>query len=99
MTFSVGDLARFAVMGVLNVTPDSFSDGGQFLSVDAATAHGRELVLAGATIVDVGGESSRPGAVAVSVGDELARVLPVVAALANEPVVLSIGPRTDTSNR
>ena len=90
MTFSVGSLAQHAVMGVLNVTPDSFSDGGQFLDLVAATAHGRQLVLAGAAIVDIGGESSRPGAVPVPLDEELARVVPVVTAMANEPVVLSV---------
>ena len=90
MTFSVANLARYAVMGVLNVTPDSFSDGGQFLAVDAALDHGRDLVLAGAAMVDIGGESSRPGATPVAVDDELARVVPVVTGLANEPVVLSV---------
>lgn len=83
-------MARHAVMGVLNVTPDSFSDGGQFLDLESASSHGRELVLAGATIVDIGGESSRPGATPVSLDEELARVVPVVAALANEPVTLSV---------
>jgi dihydropteroate synthase len=69
-------------MGVLNVTPDSFFDGGRYDSTDAAVAHGLALIEAGADIVDVGGESSRPGAVAVSEDEELARVVPVVAALA-----------------
>ena len=90
MTFSVANLARYAVMGVLNVTPDSFSDGGQFLAVDAALDHGRDLVLAGAAMVDIGGESSRPGATPVALDDELARVVPVVTGLANELVVLSV---------
>ena len=90
MTFSVANLARYAVMGVLNVTPDSFSDGGQFLAVDAALERGRDLALAGAAMVDIGGESSRPGATHVTVDDELARVVPVVTGLANEPVVLSV---------
>ncbi len=69
-------------MGVINVTPDSFSDGGRYLDHEAAIAHGRELVAAGADVVDVGGESTRPGADAVPVADELDRVLPVVEALA-----------------
>jgi dihydropteroate synthase len=68
-------------MGVLNVTPDSFFDGGRYLSTDVAVAHGMAMVEAGADIVDVGGESSRPGAVAVSENEELDRVVPVVAAL------------------
>ena len=70
------------IMGVLNVTPDSFSDGGRFLDADAAVARGMEMVAEGADIVDVGGESTRPGAAPVSERDELARVLPVVEALA-----------------
>ena len=61
-------------MGIVNVTPDSFSDGGEFLDPDAAIAHGRELAAEGADLLDVGGESTRPGAQAVSVDDELARV-------------------------
>ncbi len=68
-------------MGVLNVTPDSFSDGGLYATVDGAVARGLELMAAGADVVDVGGESSRPGAEPVPVGVELERVVPVVAAL------------------
>jgi|SRR5450755_122848 dihydropteroate synthase len=70
------------VMGVLNVTPDSFFDGGRYDTTERAVAHGLALVAAGADIVDVGGESSRPGAVGISVEEELARVIPVIAALA-----------------
>jgi dihydropteroate synthase len=70
------------VMGVVNVTPDSFSDGGLFLDTERAIEHGRELAAEGADILDVGGESTRPGAEAVSAGEELERVGPVVAALA-----------------
>jgi dihydropteroate synthase len=69
-------------MGVLNVTPDSFSDGGRWLDPEAAVAHGLELVAEGADIVDVGGESTRPGAEPVAADDELRRVVPVVEALA-----------------
>ncbi len=69
-------------MGVLNVTPDSFFDGGRYATTEAAVAHGRALVAAGADIVDVGGESSRPGAEPVSEETELARVVPVIEALA-----------------
>ena len=72
---------RPLVMGVLNVTPDSFSDGGEFMDHDRAIEHGLELVAAGADVVDVGGESSRPGAEPVSEAEELRRVLPVVGAL------------------
>ena len=71
-----------SVMGVLNVTPDSFSDGGRYLDFDAALAHGLDMVAAGADIVDVGGESSRPGAETVPEDEERRRVVPVVAALA-----------------
>jgi dihydropteroate synthase len=71
-----------SVMGVLNVTPDSFSDGGLWLDADAAIAHGLELVAEGAAVVDVGGESTRPGATRVAEDEELRRVIPVVEALA-----------------
>ncbi len=72
---------RPLVMGIVNVTPDSFSDGGLFLGTERAIGHGRELAAAGADILDVGGESTRPGAEAVSAEVELERVGPVVAAL------------------
>ncbi len=76
------DLSQQALlMGVLNVTPDSFSDGGQFLGVDKAIAHGVRMAAEGAQIIDVGGESTRPGAKSVSVDEELARVIPVIAGL------------------
>jgi dihydropteroate synthase len=74
-------LDRPAVMGVLNVTPDSFSDGGLWMDPQQAVAHGLEMVEQGATIIDVGGESTRPGAEEVSEADELARVLPVIEGL------------------
>ena len=73
---------RPLVMGILNVTPDSFSDGGRFVDVDRAVDHGRQLARQGAAIVDVGGESTRPGAHPVAADEEAARVVPVVAALA-----------------
>ena len=76
------DLPDRAVIGVVNVTPDSFSDGGRFLDAERAVAHGRALVAAGADVVDIGGESTRPGADPVGSDEELRRVLPVVAALA-----------------
>jgi dihydropteroate synthase len=69
------------IMGILNLTPDSFSDGGRFTSADAAVAQALALVAAGCDVVDVGGESTRPGAVAISAADELARVEPVLARL------------------
>jgi dihydropteroate synthase len=81
-------------MGILNVTPDSFSDGGRYVDVDIALAHGLRLRDAGADIVDVGGESTRPGAERVAPAVESARVLPVVAALAGTGVAVSI----DTMN-
>jgi dihydropteroate synthase len=74
-------------MGVLNVTPDSFSDGGQWLDRQAAVDHGRRMLAAGADVIDVGGESTRPGAASVSEAEELRRVLPVVEALAAEATV------------
>lgn len=73
---------RGAIMGVLNVTPDSFSDGGRWVDVDAAIAHGLEMVRDGAEIIDIGGESTRPGAEPVSEAEELRRVLPVIEGLA-----------------
>ena len=76
---------RPAVMGVLNVTPDSFSDGGRFGSVGDAVAYGRRLFEEGAAVVDVGGESTRPGAESVALDEELRRVLPVLEGLAGVP--------------
>ncbi len=79
---SLIDLSRHGmIMGVLNVTPDSFSDGGQFLDHEVAIAHGLKMAGEGAQIIDVGGESSRPGAEPVSANDERARVLPVIESL------------------
>ncbi len=83
------------IMGVLNVTPDSFSDGGRFfpddtVAVDAAIVHGRAMYEQGADIVDVGGESTRPGATAVPEDEEVDRVVPVVAGLVDEGVVVSV---------
>jgi dihydropteroate synthase len=75
------------LMGVVNVTPDSFSDGGQYLDPDAAVRHGEELVRDGAAILDVGGESTRPGAVEVDEAEELRRIEPVVAGLAGAVTV------------
>jgi dihydropteroate synthase len=72
------------VMGIVNVTPDSFSDGGEFLDAERAIAHGRELAAEGADLLDIGGESTRPGAEAVTAEEELARVGPVVEALARD---------------
>jgi len=81
---------RCAVMGVLNVTPDSFSDGGRYLDLDQALEHAREMWARGADLIDVGGESTRPGASRVDAGTEAARVLPVIRQLASEGMVLSV---------
>ncbi|MFJ1794590.1 dihydropteroate synthase [Kitasatospora griseola] len=83
-------LDRCAVMGVVNVTPDSFSDGGMWLDPAKAIAHGLELVAQGADLVDVGGESTRPGASRVTEEEELRRVVPVVTELARAGVVVSV---------
>src|SRR4029077_19453898 len=73
--------ARAMIMGVLNVTPDSFSDGGEFFTAEKAVEQGKRMAADGARIIDVGGESPRPGADAVSADEELARVIPVIAKL------------------
>ncbi|HEX4717741.1 MAG TPA: dihydropteroate synthase [Thermoleophilaceae bacterium] len=78
------------VMGIVNVTPDSFSDGGLFLDADAAIAHGRELIAEGAAILDIGGESTRPGAKQVGADEETNRVIPVIEALSGHDVQISI---------
>lgn len=87
---SLASLDRVAVVGVLNVTPDSFSDGGRYLDPDRAIEHGIRLHEAGADLVDVGGESTRPGAIRVAVDEELHRVLPVVRGLTEAGVPVSI---------
>lgn len=81
---------RCVVMGVLNVTPDSFSDGGRYLDCAAAIAHGAEMHAAGADIIDVGGESTRPGADRVDAATEIARVLPVVTELGRLGIPVSV---------
>jgi len=81
---------RCAVMGVLNVTPDSFSDGGRYLNLDDALAHGVEIWNDGADLVDVGGESTRPGADRVAPDVEIARILPVIRGLSSTGVVVSV---------
>ena len=94
------DLSQPHVMGILNVTPDSFSDGGQFTAIDSAITHAKDMIGAGATIIDIGGESTRPNAAAVSTEEEVQRVVPVVKAIRqqlgslNKDIWLSI----DTSN-
>lgn len=85
------DLGRPRVMGILNVTPDSFSDGGDFFDPASALDYARAMVAAGADLIDVGGESTRPGAAPVHLEDELRRVIPVIEALAAElPVPISV---------
>jgi dihydropteroate synthase len=89
------DLSRPQVMGILNVTPDSFSDGGRYGRRDAALRHAESMVMAGATLIDVGGESTRPGALQVSPTEELERVAPVVEAIAAElDVIISVDTST-----
>lgn len=91
------DLSQPHIMGILNVTPDSFSDGGQFNVVDKAVAHCQQMIKEGATIIDIGGESTRPNADAVGTAEEMQRVVPVVRAIrqqCGEDIWLSI----DTSN-
>lgn len=89
-TFKALPADRAVVMGVLNVTPDSFSDGGKYASIDDAISHGLRMHYAGADIIDVGGESTRPGADPVPVEEELQRVLPVVRALVKAGALVSI---------
>ncbi|HMA27910.1 MAG TPA: dihydropteroate synthase, partial [Solirubrobacterales bacterium] len=83
-------MERAKIMGIVNVTPDSFSDGGEFLDPERAIAHGRKLAAGGADILDIGGESTRPGARAVGAEEELRRVRPVVEALAADGSAVSI---------
>ncbi|HEV2899469.1 MAG TPA: dihydropteroate synthase [Pseudaminobacter sp.] len=82
--------AKALMMGILNVTPDSFSDGGEFDRPDAALAHARQMIADGAAIIDVGGESTRPGAEPVAAREEQARILPVIEALAGEGCIISV---------
>jgi dihydropteroate synthase len=84
------DLSRPLVMGIINVTPDSFSDGGRTLRRDAALAHARRLLDEGADLLDIGGESTRPGALPVGLAEELDRVMPVIEGLRGAPVPVSI---------
>jgi dihydropteroate synthase len=78
------------VMGILNVTPDSFSDGGEFETFESAVAHGLEMLAEGADIIDIGGESTRPGAVRITEEEELSRVIPVIKELSHHGAVISI---------
>ena len=85
------DLSQSLVMGILNVTPDSFSDGGQYYAVDAAFKQAQKMVADGASIIDIGGESTRPGASTVSLEEELARVIPIIKRISTQlDVVISI---------
>lgn len=84
------ELKRPILMGIVNVTPDSFSDGGQHARTESAIRHAHTLIQEGADILDIGGESTRPGALPVSVQDELARVLPVVKAMLHSGVAISV---------
>lgn len=84
------DLSQPQVMGILNVTPDSFSDGGQHNQKQQAYAHAMQMIADGASIIDIGGESTRPGASPVVIEEEIRRVVPVVELLAKEKVILSI---------
>jgi len=88
------DLSQPVVMGILNVTPDSFSDGGQYQAVDVAFEQAKKMVADGAKIIDIGGESTRPGACAVSLEEELARVIPIIRLIAAE---LDVAISIDTS--
>lgn len=87
------------LMGIINVTPDSFSDGGLYLDADKAVAHGLRLVKEGAQILDIGGESTRPGSDAVSVEEEIARVVPVIKGLKDGGAVISIDTRNAETMR
>ena len=84
------DLTQPIVMGIVNVTPDSFSDGGKFFARDQALAHARQMVADGATIIDIGGESTRPGATAATLQQELDRVMPVLEILVHEDAIVSV---------
>lgn len=91
--FDVGPFARPLVMGIINVTPDSFSDGGQHIGLPAALSHAERLLAEGADILDIGGESTRPGAPPVPLDEERRRVLPVVEALATRGFCVSVDTR------
>lgn len=84
------DLAQPHVMGILNVTPDSFSDGGKHNSQEQAVAYALQMIADGATVIDIGGESTRPGALVVEIEEEIRRVVPVVEELAQHNVIISI---------
>lgn len=94
------DLSQPHVMGILNVTPDSFSDGGQFTAIDSAITHAKDMISAGATIIDIGGESTRPNAAIVATNEEVQRVVPVVKAIRQQlgDIGKDIWLSIDTSN-
>src|SRR5438552_7791756 len=87
------DLARPRVMGILNVTPDSFYDGARYADTASAVAHAKQMAADGADLIDVGGESTRPGAVQVPEAEELRRIVPVIEALAADGLVVSADTR------
>jgi dihydropteroate synthase len=84
------DLTQPVVMGIVNITPDSFSDGGKFFARDQAIAHAQQMIVEGAAIIDIGGESTRPGAAAATLQQELDRVMPVLEILTREGVLVSV---------
>ena len=83
-----GNLTKTAICGIINVTPDSFSDGGQFYAIEEALKQARKLIAEGATILDIGGESTRPGSSYVEIEEEIQRVVPVIQAIRQESDVL-----------
>jgi len=87
------DLTRPLVMGIVNVTPDSFSDGGRFFDAERALEHARRMAADGADLIDIGGESTRPGAAPIALDEELARVIPLVGTLAREGIAVSVDTR------
>jgi dihydropteroate synthase len=90
MSELLSPIGRTRVMGVINVTPDSFSDGGRWMDPETAIRHGFDMAAAGADIIDVGGESTRPGAIRIEPDEELRRVIPVIRALAAEGIAVSV---------
>lgn len=92
-SFAGVNLAKPVVMGIVNVTPDSFSDGGEVCSTDTAVARGLDMVADGADILDIGGESTRPGADPVSIGEETRRVVPVIEQLVKQNILVSVDTR------
>ena len=86
----IGEPGRAVVMGVINATPDSFSDGGQFADADAAISFGEQLIRDGADLIDVGGESTRPGAARVGTDEELSRIVPIISGLTARGIRCSV---------